>query len=47
MTELNMTEEQFTDLKILEMLRDFLYNYRFEQKVQKISQKKNVTERDL
>lgn len=42
-----MSEEQFTDLKIQEMLRDFLYNYRFEQKIQKNSQKKHVSEKDL
>ena len=30
MQELNMTEEQLTDMKIVEMLKEFLFKYRFD-----------------
>eukprot|EP00347_Sterkiella_histriomuscorum_P003960 403362278 len=47
MQELNMTEEQLTDMKIVEMLKEFLFKYRFDQQAEYNSSKRNIKEKDL
>lgn len=43
---LGIDEEEFTNLRIEEKLRDFLYSYRFEQKTETLKKMKKVDLRD-
>ena len=39
MHELNLTDEQFTDLKILEKLKEYMFEVRFNEKALKMASK--------